>query len=193
MIYQPGEGTPIIPHRRRWLATARDWLQTALTIGVIVVGMNLLFPRYYVEGQSMEPGLHENDRLFVSNLDVLAGQVPRGTLVVFTSPYDGERAVKRIIGLPGEHIEINAGVVYVDGVRLDEPYTREAPRYSGNWLVGPDEYFVLGDNRNRSLDSGDYGPITADRIQGVVKFRYLPLDQISGFSIPDYAQLKPGS
>jgi len=135
----------------------------------------------------MEPGLHERDRLFVSNLDVMtADQLTRGQVVVLSSPVDGTVVVKRIIGLPGETIEVREGTVYINGEALDEPYVNEAPRYSGTWTLGVDQYFVLGDNRNQSYDSADYGAVSRDHMQGVVKLRLWPLDALGGFSVPEY-------
>jgi signal peptidase I len=163
-----------------------EWLKPLLIALACVLVINLFFPRYAVLGYSMEPGLHENDRLFVSNVDVMTNSISRGEIVVLYAPGDNEVVVKRVIGLPGETVEIYGGVVRINGVVLHESYIREAPRFRGRWEVGENEYFVLGDNRNASRDSSEYGPINVSRISGVVKFRFWPLNSFSVFQTPEY-------
>ncbi len=184
MLYQPGA----LSLRRCCIG---EWVKSALEVLVIIFLMNLFFPRYYVDGQSMDPGLHTADRLFASSIDVLMHQIPRGAVVVLSSPRDGASVVKRVVGLPGERVEVRDGVVTVNGVALHEPYIKEAPRYAGMWQLGSDEYFVLGDNRNHSLDSADYGPVSFSHIHGVVKFRFWPLNQLSTFPLPEYSVKTP--
>ncbi|MFN8530290.1 MAG: signal peptidase I [Anaerolineae bacterium] len=189
MMYDPGAHTPIahLDLSLHSLASfARDWLKPLVVVTVIVLFMNLFFPRYAVHGRSMEPNLHESDRLFVTNIDLLNRPLERGELVILSSPYDGETIVKRVIGLPGETITVRGGTVYINGEALHESYIADAPRYSGEWVVGPDQLFILGDNRNNSLDSADYGPVEMSRISGVVRLRFLPLDHLSLFDLPDY-------
>ncbi len=186
MQYIPGD-FPEVPFQVSFNWVIDEWVKPLLLVVVVAALINLVFPRYAVEGHSMEPSLHESDRLFVSNLDPLNRPLNRGEVVVLTSPHDGENVVKRVIGLPGEVISVRDGVVYVDDVPLEEPYLSEPPRYSGSWEVPEGYYFVMGDNRNHSLDSADYGPVSASEISGVVKFRFLPLDQIYWFSAPEYS------
>jgi signal peptidase I len=185
MLYRPGRLEQItgstIAQR-----VLNEWLKPMLAALVCVLIINLFFPRYAVLGHSMEPGLHENDRLFVSNIEVAMKAISRGEIVVFTAPGDNETVIKRVIGLPGETIEVNGGVVYVNGVPLREDYVRERPRFRGHWVVGENQYFVLGDNRNQSRDSSEYGPIDAIRISGVVKFRFWPLNAFDLFQAPEY-------
>jgi signal peptidase I len=173
MLYQPGKQPPA-PRVFSWHSFAKEWVKPLLQVLVIVLLMNLFFPRYYVEGRSMEPNFHEYDRLFTSAVTVMTHSIARGEVVVLASPVDGQLVLKRVIGLPGETVVIEDGQVYIDGVLLEEDYIEEAPRYSGTWVLGADEYFVLGDNRNHSYDSADYGPVTLDRIRGVVVFRFWP-------------------
>ncbi len=163
-----------------------EWLKPMLTALACVLVMNLFFPRYAVMGHSMEPRLHENDRLFVSNIEAAIAPISRGEIIVFTAPGDGETVIKRVIGLAGETVEIDGGTVYIDGVPLAEDYIRERPRFRGQWLVGEGQYFVLGDNRNASRDSSEYGPIDASRISGVVRFRFWPLNALDMFQTPRY-------
>ncbi len=193
MLYQPGQREPVIPlsHNFSWQQFAREWLRPLLTVIVIGVVVNLFFPRYYVQGHSMEPQIHEADWLFTSNLDALTNSIRRGDIVVLVSPHDDELAVKRVIGLPGEQVNIHEGQVYIDYAPLHEDYIEEAPGYYGEWVIGPDEYFVLGDNRNRSLDSADYGPVAASRIRGAVKLRLWPLTDFGVLTPPDYTSEQP--
>lgn len=163
-----------------------EWLKPMLIALGCVLVINLFFPRYAVLGHSMEPGLRENDRLFVSNVDVMTNSIARGEIVVLYAPGDNEVVVKRVIGLPGETVDIYDGIVHINGVILYENYIRERARFRGHWELGENEYFVLGDNRNASRDSSEYGPINVSRISGVVKFRFWPLSAFSVFQTPDY-------
>lgn len=184
MLYQPRPGISQTPSSLR--ATAGEWLKTILFAAVMVAVINLFFPRYIVDGHSMEPQLHNWDLLFATSLDVMTNQLQRGDVVALISPRDSVRVVKRIIGLPGEQVEVREGQVYINGAALKEDYITDAPLYTGSWTVGDDQYFVLGDNRNHSLDSHYYGPVDRAFIQGVVKFRYWPLNQIGLLSVPEY-------
>ena len=163
-----------------------ECLKPMLVALVCVMAINLFFPRYAVLGHSMEPSLHESDRLFVSNVDVMTDTISRGQIVVLSAPGDNETVVKRVIGLPGETVEIYDGLVYINGAPLHESYIHERMRFSGRWEVGANQYFVLGDNRNNSRDSSEYGPVDISRISGVVKFRFWPLNAFSIFQPPQY-------
>ncbi len=184
MLYEPRPGVYQKPGSLR--AAVSEWLKTLLMAAVIFAVINLLFPRYIVDGHSMEPQLHDWDLLMATSLDVMTNQLQRGDVVALISPRDGERVVKRIIGLPGERVEVRDGQVYINGTALKETYISTPPRYTGSWTVGDDQYFVLGDNRNNSLDSHYYGPVDRAQIQGVVKFRYWPLNQIGIMPVPEY-------
>ncbi len=189
MIYQPYDRSRWQEVRAQIVPILKDWCKTLLFVTVFALIMNLFFPRYAVKGASMEPTLHETERLFVSNVDIMTRAPQRGEVVILTSPRNGDMIVKRVIGLPGEVIEVRNGRVYIDGVALHEDYISEAPRYEGRWEVGANQYFILGDNRNHSLDSADYGAVEASIIQGVVKLRWWPLNELSGFAVPDYGTL----
>ena len=111
----------------------------------------------------------------------------RGDVIVFDAPTKPERDfVKRVVGLPGERVEIKAGVIYINGTKLDEPYLDTVtskrsmdciPR-SANCKLREGEYFVLGDNRNSSNDSRDWGPVRLETIVGKVWFIYWPLPSL---------------
>jgi signal peptidase I len=185
VLYRPREPQPQQRPTIDWERIRRNWLRPFTWTLFLVLAINTVFPRYVVEGHSMEPNLHETARLFTINID-LVPSVQRGALVIARSPVGEVNVVKRLIGLPGESVEMVRGVVYVNGVRLDEPYVREASSTSGRWTLGADEYFVLGDNRAHSTDSGDYGPLPRERIEGLALFSYWPLNELSIFTPPGY-------
>jgi signal peptidase I len=183
MIYEP-RVTSTIRRPFLWREVAEEWVKPLLKMLLIVLIVNLFLPRYYVEGRSMEPNFHENDLLMTSTVEVLTDSLQRGEVVVLSSPVDGTMVLKRIIGMPGDTIEVRDGTVYINGVALDEPYINERPTYSGEWTLGADEYFVLGDNRNHSYDSADYGPVQLNEIRGAVRLRYFPFTQFQVFTTP---------
>ena len=150
-------------------------LQTLVVAAVIFLGVNLVTARIRVEGSSMEPTLHDAELVVVNRLAYRWGEPERGDIVVFRFPLDPDRRfIKRIIGLPGEYIAIHDGVVFVDGVALDEPYIAAPPRYRGEWEVQPGQVFVLGDNRNNSSDSQTWGPLPLPQLIGKAVLVYWP-------------------
>ena len=158
----------------------RELLELVLTIAAIFVLVELAIPRFMVDGHSMEPNFHDADRLIVSRINYLFGAPQRGDIVVFNSPQNpqGEPLIKRVIGLPGETVEISDAIVHIDGVALDEPYIAEPCRPAscadGVWHLGPNQYFVMGDNRNHSNDSRRFGPVKLSAIIGEALIRYWP-------------------
>ncbi len=163
---------PRPPIRSRSLL--RDVWDTILMVVVIYTLVNLLAPRYIVQGASMEPNFETGEWIIVNRLPYLLGQPERGDVVILDFPDPQEDLIKRLIGLPGETVAIHDGLVYIDGEPLDEPYINAPPRYNGEWTLGPDEYFVLGDNRNNSRDSHHFGPVTRDQIIGKAWVIYWP-------------------
>jgi signal peptidase I len=138
----------------------------------------------------MEPSCHTRERVIVDRLTMLLTGPSRGDVVVLDSPTTpDELLIKRVIGLPNENVVIRDGRVYIDGRLLDESYVKEYCTYlscNGEWQLGPDEYFVLGDNRSHSLDSHEFGPVPASSIKGIARVRYWPPDQANLLSAPDY-------
>lgn len=124
----------------------------------------------------MRPNFAPGQHLLVASV----GQaLSRGDVVVLSEADRRDRRyLKRIVGLPGEEVELVDGLLYVDGARLDEPYLKGLPSTLGlgerSWGLGDAEYFVMGDDRPRSTDSRAFGPIAADVIAGVAWFRYWP-------------------
>jgi len=188
MLYSPKPLKSPPERRRLWMTIRDQWLKPLLITLVTVALINLFFPRYAVVGHSMEPNLQPDDRLFVTSRLLDHEPLQRGQLVIFTSPYDGETVIKRVIGLPGETVSVYDGVVSVDDKPLEERYIASPPRYTGKWHIPADHYFVLGDNRNQSLDSSRYGAIPMSIITGTVRLRFFPLDHVEVFAMPDYAE-----
>lgn len=153
----------------------RDLRDTLAMVVIIYTLVNLLAPRYIVEGSSMQPNFETGEWIIVSRLPYLLGVPQRGDVVVLDFAEPQEDLIKRVIGLPGETVEIREGLVYINGQPLEEPYINAAPRYTGEPIVlGPDEYYVLGDNRNNSRDSHSFGAVTRDHIMGRAWLIYWP-------------------
>ncbi len=135
-----------------------------------------------VFGQSMEPNLSQHQRLIVDKVTYRLHSPQRDDIVVLDLPNMDEMLVKRIVGLPGEVVEIRDGLVYVDGNLVPELYPHDLTPYDMEpVLLGPLNYFVLGDNRSNSNDSRVFGPVHRDHILGHVWLRYWPLDQMRFF------------
>ena len=129
-------------------------------------GIPFLGKQYTVIGVAMEPTLHDGERVTASSVN---RELQRGDIVVYTRP-DSNDAIKRIIGLPGETIEVKGGQVYIDGTELEEPYLMEQGQtiLEEPLLIPEGYYFVMGDNRKNSYDSRIHGPIAEDSITGIV-------------------------
>lgn len=140
--------------------------------------------RTVVNGVSMQPTLSDGDNLIVDKLSYRFHDPDRFDIIVFPQE-DGRYFIKRIIGLPGESVRIDEdGFIYINGEKLQESYGKEVMRDPGlakdGIQLGADEYFVLGDNRNDSMDSrmAEVGPIVGERIIGRAWLRIYPFDQI---------------
>ncbi len=125
---------------------------------------------YEVFMTSMEPNFYEGQRVVVNKAAYWGwvGDPERGDVIIFAAPTsNGEDFIKRVIGLPGDTVEIKSGAVYVNNVKLDEPYIKNAPSYTMEERTVPaEEYFVLGDNRNHSNDSHNGWYVEHDDIHG---------------------------
>lgn len=170
-----------------------ELVRTVIFVVAVTVLFDMAIPRSLVEGRSMQPTFQDGDRLVVSRVNYLLSEPTRGDIVVFNSvnPYEeGVMLIKRIIGVPGDTVEIRDQHVYINGELLDEPYVLEDCsqfRCTENvWVLAPDEYFVMGDNRNNSKDSRAFDPVPKDHIVGTVLFRYWPLNALRIFGPQDY-------
>jgi len=155
-----------------------DILETLFLSLILFVGINLLSARIRVDGSSMEPTLHHGEFLIVNKLAYKLGSPRVGDVVVFYSPGNpAEEFIKRVVGLPGDQVEISSGEVLVNGQVLDEPYIAAPPLYHGTWTVPDSSLFVLGDNRNNSDDSHRWGAVAIDQVVGKAIFVYWPPEE----------------
>lgn len=174
---------------RRAKSLLRELLQLVLIVMLVRLGMDTLLPRYVVDGASMEPTFYTSERVIVDRVTMLLGGPSRGDVVVLDSPRQDELLIKRVIGLPGETVTVQAGRVTINGTLLEEPYVQEFctyPSCNGTWELGPDEYFVLGDNRSHSLDSHSFGPVQHSAIKGIARVRYWPPNELDILTAPEY-------
>lgn len=156
-------------------------LWTSAKIGaVLFVAYGLMFNFSVVRGSSMAPGIHDGDRILVDHLSYVFQGVNRGDIVVLQYPLDPSLDyIKRVIGLPGDRVEVRGGGVWVNGERLTEPYVAEQDlRARCNVVVEPEHYFVLGDNRPHSSDSREFGQVPRANLRGKVEVRVWPPERI---------------
>ncbi len=174
----PPEGypSPAIPRPRvRSRAFWRDIRDTLLMVIVIYTLVNLLAPRYIVDGASMQPNFETGEWIIVSRLPYLLGQPQRGDVVILDFEEPQDDLIKRVVGLPGETIGVRDGKVFVNGIPLEEDYINAEPRYTEEPItLGPGEYYVLGDNRNNSRDSHSFGAVAESHIMGRAWLIYWP-------------------
>lgn len=157
----------------------KELLDLIVLIGAIYALVNLATVRFIVQGPSMEPTFSDNQFLIVSRVNYLVGEPQRGDIVVFHYPRNTEEDyIKRVLGLPGETVEFRDTLLYIDGNPIDEPYINEpcTPNQcrDNTWELGEGEYFMLGDNRNRSQDSRNFDQVSREYIVGEVMIRYWP-------------------
>ena len=163
---------------RGLLRLVREVLETVLPAILIALLINVFIGQATrVEGQSMEPNLHTDQRLVVEKLSYRFHPPSRFDVVVLRVSSQGdELLIKRVIGLPGETVEFRDGSVYIDGQQLDEPYVSQTTRSgrSGRVVVPPLHVFVMGDNRSHSNDSRSFGPVPIENIIGRAWLSYWP-------------------
>lgn len=156
----------------------RDVVETLLLAALMFVMINGITARIRVEGISMKPTLQSGSYVLVNRLAYRLGTPERGDVIVFHYPRDPDQEyIKRIIGLPGDQVEISSGDVRINGVRLEEPYIVQPAEYESALRVPRDQYFVLGDNRNNSSDSHQWGPVPLENIVGKALVVYWPPEE----------------
>ncbi len=176
--------------RREVRSWGRDLL---LAVGLAMVIIIFLYQPVKVEGTSMAPLLTDQERIFINKFVYRFEPIERGDIVVFWYPLDRSKSfIKRVVGLPGESVEIRQGRVYVNGKRLEEPYVpppfADASTF-GPVSVPPGEYFVMGDHRASSNDSRVFGTVPSRYIYGKAVFAYWPVNRF-GSILPSVEQLK---
>ena len=167
----------------------KESLETLLLALILVLIINTISTRIRVEGYSMEPTYHNNNYIVVSKLTYKFKEISRGDVIVFEYPLaPDEDFIKRVIGLPGDEIEVTGGKVYLNGRVLDESYIVAAPiREQPLYVVPEESLFVMGDKRNNSSDSRTWGSLPIENIIGKTVFVYWP---ISDFGAIDYSEIE---
>ncbi len=166
-----GVGWSLLRGLREVLETVLPALLMALLINVFVGQATR------VEGQSMEPNLHTDQRLVIEKVSYRFHGPERFDVVVLRQPDEGdELLIKRVIGLPGETVEMRDGYVYINGEKLDEPFADGETRSGreSTILVPPLHVFVMGDNRSHSNDSRSFGPVPIENLVGRAWVSYWP-------------------
>ena len=152
-----------------------DILETLILAVVLYFGINAVSVRVRVDGFSMNPTLQDGEYILVNRLAYKIGHPIRGDIIVFSFPMDPKQdLIKRVIGLPGESIFVQDGKVMINGVPLEEPYIAAPPIYNGTWEVPKGQLFVLGDNRNESKDSHEWGLLPLENVVGRAVLIYWP-------------------
>ena len=173
------EQTPQTGREQKSRGFWRDLIETVLMAVVLFLLLNAVTSRVRVYNISMQPTLYEGNLLVVNKFAYKLGTPKRGDIVIFH--YQGtptEDYIKRVIGLPGDTVNISNGVVQVNGQTLTEPYIAALPKYTGTWMVPEGELFVLVDNRNLSSDSHEWGFVKQEWVVGKAVLVYWPLDRI---------------
>jgi len=189
------------PNRMTIRQTVSEIVQMVTLPVVVFLVISMFTARFEIRQVSMQPNFYAGQRVVVGRLPndrspwlaeiaYAAGEhepaalgLKRGQIVIFYRPnQSGMPLIKRVIGIPGDTIQIANGAVWLNGRRLDEPYTYGKPTtcstYCGPITLGPDMYYVMRDNRPDSLDSRSFGPVSGDLIIGRVVLRYWPLNAI---------------
>lgn len=177
--------TPAVPEAPRVTGNPLHWLRDlALSVFIALIVILFLYQPVRVEGTSMMPSLVDQERIFINKFSYKFGitDVNRGDTVVFWFPGDTSKSyIKRVIGVPGDIVEIARGRVFVNDQELDEPYVPDdyRDRVSMDRMTVPEgEYFVLGDHRSSSNDSRTWGTVARHFIYGKAVFSYWPLDRL---------------
>lgn len=161
--------------RSGFLRFAIDVLETLILSVILFAAINAVSARIRVDGSSMEPTLQSGEFVIVNKLTYKLGTPEIGDVVVFHYPRDPEQEyIKRVIGLPGDEVDITDGEVFVNGQLLEEDYIAASPAYESSWEVPDDAIFVLGDNRNNSADSHSWGAVPLNYVVGKAEFIYWP-------------------
>jgi signal peptidase I len=167
-----------------------SWIKTiVITLIILVVIRSFLFTTITVNGDSMYPTFENRDRIIVNRMS----EIERFDMVVFDAPDADELYIKRVIGLPGDSIEVKHDVLYINGKEVEEPYLEYNKKESefdfltndftleettGETVIPEEMLFVMGDNRLYSKDSRSFGLISNDALVGEAAFRYFPLDRL---------------
>lgn len=177
------EQPPAVKSEDRHLRALRSWVRDLFfSISISLFIILFVYQPVKVEGGSMEPGLQDQERIFINKLAYRLGDIERGDIIVFHYPRDPRKSfIKRVIGLPGDRVRVFDGHVYLNGRLMQEPYVPEEfldSRAYPEVKVPPDSYYVLGDHRSMSNDSRDIGPVARSYIYGKAVFSYWPMEKV---------------
>jgi signal peptidase I len=158
----------------------------ALIAVIIVLPIRIFIAQpFIVSGASMDPTFHDGDYLIIDEISYIISEPKRNEVVVFKYPNDKKKFfIKRVIGLPGETVDVKGSVVKItneehkQGFELDQEYVKNTSNTEGHYVLKDDEYFVMGDNRIASSDSRYWGPVKRDLIVGKALLRLLPISKI---------------
>lgn len=158
---------------------ARDFFFSIVVSFFIIL---FVYQPVKVEGGSMEPGLEDQERIFINKLVYRWENIERGDIIVFRYPRDPRKSfIKRVIGVPGDEVRISSGRVYLNGKPVEEDYVPPEFVDSRSYpltIIPPGAYFVLGDHRSMSNDSRDFGPVPRSYIYGKAVFGYWPVEKL---------------
>lgn len=185
-VAEPSVLQPFKPAKESRARLLREAIETILLTLLVFAVVKVTIQPYWVDGPSMQPGLHTGELVIVNQLAYRFGSPQRGDVIVLHPPNDpSTQYIKRVIGLPGDTITITATEVYVDNTKLNEPYTYPlAPgEYGSSTFIGTvvlktGQYFVMGDHRDISIDSRVIGAIPAQNIVGKAEFVLWPAGDI---------------
>jgi signal peptidase I len=171
------------PLRRELRGWTRD---LAVALGLAIVVMIFLYQPVKVEGTSMNPLLSDQERIFINKFIYRFEPIERGDVVVFWYPLDRSKSfIKRVVGLPGEKIEVRSGHLYVNEEELSDQYVPTGYLDGSNYgprQIPADSFFVLGDHRDSSNDSRVFGPVPRSFIYGKAVFAYWPVDHFGSLA-----------
>lgn len=174
-------GYPLV-NQRSGLGSIAYWARDLLlSVIIAIIVILFLYQPVKVEGTSMMPALTDQERIFINKFVYRfnIGDIQRGDMIVFWYPYDASKSyIKRVVGLPGDKIQVDRGTVVVNGRSLQETYVPDEYRDDLSMplkVVPDDEYFVLGDHRSSSNDSRSWGTVPRHDIYGKAVFVYWPL------------------
>jgi len=178
------------------LVALLDFLQSIVVILAILVMVYLfVISPQEIDGASMEPTFHDGEYILTNKIEYKLREPKRGDVVIFKSPTNPERDyIKRIVGLSGDRIRLSHNKIYINDLLLNEPYLPDnIQTIQGSYLKENQElliperkYFVLGDNRQHSSDSREFGPIAKDEFIGKAYLRYWPFSDFEILSDPNY-------
>jgi len=175
------------PHNGRpaWLTFLTETIQTIVLAVVLYFLIDSVIARVRVENISMLPTLQPGEFILVNKLAYKLSDIRGGDIIIFHFPQDPrEEYIKRVIGVPGDVINVQNNNVFVNNRALTEPYISAAPQYTGSWTVPQGQVFVLGDNRNQSSDSHSWGFVPVENVVGKALVIYWPFDQAKILSQP---------